>query len=67
MSLGLDDGVDILRVDHAQHAVTEHTRACELLHDEDLQATRKAGSETITQRWRLISLAILKRVIKGVV
>lgn len=35
MSLSLDDGIDILRVDHAQHPVAEHARCCGLLHDED--------------------------------
>lgn len=34
MSLSLDDGVHILRVDHAQHPVTEHARCCGLHHDE---------------------------------
>lgn len=35
VSLSLDDGIDILRVDHAQHPVTEHARGCGLHHDED--------------------------------
>ena len=26
--LGLDDGVDILRVYHTEHSVTEHSRGC---------------------------------------
>ena len=33
MSLSLDDRVHILRVDHAQHPVTEHARRRGLHHD----------------------------------
>lgn len=35
MSLSLDDGVNILGVDHAQHPVAEHARCCGLHHDGD--------------------------------
>ena len=35
VSLSLDDGVDILTVDHTQHPVAEHARGCGFHHDED--------------------------------
>lgn len=41
VSLSLDDGVNILRVDHAQHPIAEHVR-CRVLHHDDEQAEKTA-------------------------
>lgn len=36
VSLSLDDGVDVLGIDHAQHPAAEHTRGTGFHHDEAL-------------------------------
>ena len=52
VSLSLDDGVHILRVDHAQHPVAENARCCGFHHDED-QDGKKAANKTFIQTFTL--------------
>lgn len=49
VSLSLDDSVNILRVDHAQHPVTEHAR-CRGLHHDEHQDKKKAANTTFVQK-----------------
>lgn len=48
VSLSLDDGVNILRVDHAQHPIAEHIR-CRVLHHDDEQAEKTAIGNIYSQ------------------